>query len=320
MIKVHLDTDLGGDIDDLCALALLLRQEDVQITGITTVAENEGKRAGYVHYVLELEERGDIPVAAGADGAGGYFRDKPGLPAEERYWPAPVVAAPGPVDEALDLIKSSLDQGAKVIGIGPFTNLSLYDQRYPGDLKGAKITLMGGYVYPVRPGFPQWGNEMDYNVQVDVGSAQQVIERAEVCLVPLSVSVETALRRSYLPALRRSGELGRLIARQAEAFADEWKYERAFAETCDGLPDDLINFQHDALACAIALGWNEGVEIEELPLILEVKDGWLLERIDERGKAIQVVTKVDGEAFGRYWLDQMLEGRKISWRGRPAGR
>ena len=45
MIKVHVDTDLGGDIDDLCALAMLLRREDVEITGITTVAENGGKRA-----------------------------------------------------------------------------------------------------------------------------------------------------------------------------------------------------------------------------------------------------------------------------------
>ena len=31
--KVHLDTDLGGDIDDLCALAMLLRWKDVEITG-----------------------------------------------------------------------------------------------------------------------------------------------------------------------------------------------------------------------------------------------------------------------------------------------
>ncbi|MEJ2263914.1 MAG: hypothetical protein P8X95_10745 [Anaerolineales bacterium] len=94
---------------------------------------------------------------------------------------------------------------------------------------------------------------------------------------------------------------------RAEAFADEWKYESAFGETCDGLPDDLINFQHDPLACAIALGWNEGVEIEEIPLILEEKDGGLVERIDERGKTTRVVTKVDGEAFSQYWLDQILK-------------
>ncbi|MDO9130028.1 MAG: hypothetical protein Q7U34_09190, partial [Anaerolineales bacterium] len=54
--KIHLDTDLGGDIDDLCALALLLRwSEDVHLTGITTVAEANGRRAGYARHVLGLE-------------------------------------------------------------------------------------------------------------------------------------------------------------------------------------------------------------------------------------------------------------------------
>ncbi|HET6261312.1 MAG TPA: nucleoside hydrolase, partial [Chloroflexia bacterium] len=68
MNKVHLDTDLGGDIDDLCALAMLLRWPGgVHLTGITTVGEISGKRAGYVRYVLGLEGRDDIPVAAGAD-------------------------------------------------------------------------------------------------------------------------------------------------------------------------------------------------------------------------------------------------------------
>jgi len=42
MTKVHLDTDLGGDIDDLCALALLLRWPGVEITGITTVIDDGG--------------------------------------------------------------------------------------------------------------------------------------------------------------------------------------------------------------------------------------------------------------------------------------
>ncbi len=43
---VHLDTDLGGDIDDVCALALLLGQSVVELAGITTVAD----RAGYARY------------------------------------------------------------------------------------------------------------------------------------------------------------------------------------------------------------------------------------------------------------------------------
>lgn len=65
--RIHLDTDIGGDMDDLCALALLLRWPGVEITGITTVTEENGRRAGYVRYVLELEGRGHIPIAAGAD-------------------------------------------------------------------------------------------------------------------------------------------------------------------------------------------------------------------------------------------------------------
>ena len=73
------------------------------------------------------------------------------------------------------------------------------------------------------------------------------------------------------------------------------------------MPDDIINFQHDPLACAIALGWDDGVEIEELPLIVEEKDGWLHERIDPLGKPTRVVTKVDGPRFNEFWLDKLKQ-------------
>ena len=42
MPEIHLDTDLGGDMDDLCALVMLLRWQDDDFTGITTVAEANG--------------------------------------------------------------------------------------------------------------------------------------------------------------------------------------------------------------------------------------------------------------------------------------
>ena len=73
MIKVHLDTDLGGDIDDLCALAMLLRWPDVTLTGITVVGDTNGVRTGYTRYALGLEDRTDIPVAAGADVSQGFI-------------------------------------------------------------------------------------------------------------------------------------------------------------------------------------------------------------------------------------------------------
>ena len=103
---------------------------------------------------------------------------------------------------------------------------------------------------------------MDYNTQVDPESAQIVLERANPVLVTLSVTLKSALQSSSLPALRRAGPLGQLLARQAEAFAiEDGMDNHALGCTCDGLPHDIINFLHDPLACAIALGWSDGVVI-----------------------------------------------------------
>lgn len=62
---MHTDADIDGDIDDLCALALLLRCPGVEISGITTITEHSGKRAGYVRDVLALAGRASVPLAAG---------------------------------------------------------------------------------------------------------------------------------------------------------------------------------------------------------------------------------------------------------------
>jgi purine nucleosidase len=272
------------------------------------VAEANGRRAGYVCYILELEARNDIPVAAGADVSREFYRyPELGYPDEERYWPESIAPSPNDIDDALQLLKQSIEQEATIVAIGPFTNLCLLDLQYPGILMQANLFLMGGYIYPIRSGCPQWGNDMDWNIQVNVRSANHVIERSKPTLIPLSVTVETALRRAYLEDLRKSGALGQLIARQAEAFAIDEQNETKFGETCTGLPRDIINFQHDPLACAIALGWNDGVEIEEIPLMLEEKDGWLIEQIHPSGQLIRVVTKIDGPRFNEFWLNTILK-------------
>src|SRR5207302_4884796 len=107
----------------------------------------------------------------------------------------------------------------------------------------------------------------------------EVLEAAQPTLVPIEITAQTALRRAYLPALRRAGPLGQLIARQAEAFAQAERIEERYGRTCPGLPHDIINFQHDPLACAVALGWA-GVTVETLPLALTLEGDWLLEQID----------------------------------------
>ena len=165
MKKIHFDTDIGGDMDDLCALAMLLRWPDLDITGVTTVSDTQGRRAGYVHYVLSLMGRTDIPHAAGADVADGYYRYELGYPSEEENWPEPITPRPEPPEHAISLLKHSVEQGAVIVAAGPYTNLMLLEKAYPGILKQANLFLMGGHVFDVPAGYPQWGNDMDYNIQ-----------------------------------------------------------------------------------------------------------------------------------------------------------
>jgi purine nucleosidase len=301
MTKIHLDTDIGGDMDDLCALAMLLKWPDLDITGVTTVSDDHGRRAGYVGYVLSLMERTDIAYAAGADVASGYYRYQLDYPPEEENWPEPTTPRPGSPDQAVALLKRSIEQGAVIVATGPLTNLMLLENQSPGILSHTNLFLMGGYVFDIPVGYPQWSREMDYNIQVDMSSARFVLEQANPTLVPVTVSCQTALRRAYLPRLAQAGRLGQLIVRQADLCARLEHYEQLYGETCPGLPRDVINFLHDPLACAIAVGWNEGVEMETIPLKLETRERWLYEIPDSDGTPTRLVTKIDGNAFNEYW-------------------
>ncbi|MGQ0604817.1 MAG: nucleoside hydrolase [Anaerolineales bacterium] len=304
-MKLHLDTDIGGDIDDLCALAMVLNWPEAELVAVTTNSDDQGKRAGYANYALGLAGRADITVAAGADVSLDCYRARPGLPDEAAYWPEPIPPAPGSLDDALALLERSIEQGAIIVAIGAYTNLALLEKRSSGILRRANLYLMGGYVHPPRDGFPPWDYDMDWNIQVDVTSAHFVIQHSTPTLIPLSVTVETSLRRAYLEALKQSGPLAQLIAKQAEAFAIEYNNEAQYGQTCAGLPNDTINFQHDPLACAIALGLTDEVEISEIHLRTEIVDGWLRQLTDEGGKPTRVVTRVNGEKFNEFWLKRV---------------
>jgi purine nucleosidase len=205
------------------------------------------------------------------------------------------------------MLRKGIEDGAIIIGIGPLTNLSMVEQQHPGILEQARLFLMGGFIYPPRAGYPDWKNEFDFNVQVDVKSAKLVLSNLNptTTLIPISVTAETALRRSSLERLRASGRLGELIAHQAEVFAQDEKMDAKYGATCANVPRDFVNFQHDPLACAIALGWDDGLVIEEVRIAVEERDGWLWERIDSAGRKMRVVTKVDGARFGEFWVELM---------------
>jgi purine nucleosidase len=302
-IKVHLDSDIGGDIDDLCALAMLLGWHGVDLVGVTTAAEDRGRRAGYAQRALAIAGRSDIPIAAGIDVSTGCFRFAPRYPSEQDYWDEPVPPLPGAADDALDLLSTNIASGAVVVAIGPYTNLAALEIREPGVLSRAQLVLMGTSVVPARQGFPAWGPDDDYNVQLDTGAAELVLASSDPLVVPLGPCLETVVCRADLPALKAGGALAQLVARQVSAFDDQWGNAEHWGIRSAGLPDDMVNFLYDPLACATAVGWT-GVTVSPLRLSWgRDTHGQLREWLDSAGKPFRVVTGVDGHQFHAVWLN-----------------
>lgn len=141
---------------------------------------------------------------------------------------------------------------------------------------------------------------MDWNVQWDTRAAEIVAATAPVTLVTLPVTLKAHLRASQLPRLRASGPLGELLARQAGAHAEDFKMGE-LGRGHPGLPDDLLNFQYDPVACAVAAGWP-GAVVEELTLRPVLEGGVLRFQGDPRGRRMRVVVDLDGERFTETWL------------------
>jgi purine nucleosidase len=298
-VRIHLDTDLGGDTDDACALAMLLGWPDVEITGVTTVADPGGRRAAYVAHMLRLAGRDDIPLAAGAEvSATTLGRANP--VDDERHWPASVTPRPSPPGAALDLLERSLDTGATLVAIGPYTNLALLEISRIGSLRRQPVVVMGGWVEPPAPGLPRWGPEMDFNVQWDTRAPEVVAATARLTMVTLPATLNAHLRRADLPRLWAAGPLGQLLARQSEAHAETYQMEK-LGRDHSGLPDDLLNFQYDPVACAVALGWS-GATVEDIR-VRPMRMGDVLSfQPHPDGRSTRAVLDVDGAAFRETWL------------------
>jgi hypothetical protein len=128
----------------------------------------------------------------------------------------------------------------------------------------------------------------------------QLWERCAPILVQLSVCLEARLREAHLARLREGGELARLVARQGELRGTEEDMRRMSREHPE-LPDDLLNFHYDPLACAVASGWD-GAQVEELELRTCTEEGVLSFPEEPGGRRTRVVTEVDGPCLEEEWL------------------
>jgi inosine-uridine nucleoside N-ribohydrolase len=167
--KVIFDTDIGDDIDDAYALALLLRSPEVQVAGVTTAFEDTHLRARLVTRFLNAAGRGDIPVYEGPKTAGkSHFTQ--GRWAEG----SPDRSYPDAIEFVLDMIRRNPGQ-ITLVTVAPLTNVGVLIRKDPATFRKLKrVVLMGGSVALGYGGKKE--PEVEWNILNDVAAAKALFE------------------------------------------------------------------------------------------------------------------------------------------------
>ncbi len=191
---VIVDTDVGDDIDDAFALALLLRSPELRIEGITTSFGDTALRTRLVRRLVHQAGRDDITVATG-----------PATPDPTRFtqasWATTEPATPSidAVSFLLDRLRAAPPGTITLIALAPLTTIGRAIQRDPaafGRLR--RVVMMGGSIrrgYGHVPGTTSGTPSVEYNVRSDPADLRRLIASGvPLTLMPLDAT-EIALPR-----------------------------------------------------------------------------------------------------------------------------
>jgi inosine-uridine nucleoside N-ribohydrolase len=145
---VILDTDIGDDIDDAFALALVLRSPELELLGVTTTFGDTELRAQLLDRYLKAVGRTGIPVAAGSrTPASNAFTQKPYALQLQNRSDAHTFIHPNAVDFLFEQIRAHPGE-ITLIAIGPLFNIQAAIARDPETFRNLKrVVIMGGSIY-----------------------------------------------------------------------------------------------------------------------------------------------------------------------------
>jgi inosine-uridine nucleoside N-ribohydrolase len=193
---IVLDTDIGGDIDDAFALALVLHSPELDLRAVTTVSGDTQARARLAAKMLSVAGHPNVPVAAGTPGAH--------MDAPQTQW-ADGFSSPALVSKnAVELMQSVLDRGqgkVMIVAVGPLTNVAALLQQHPEEKqKIRQIVLMGGSIK--RGYYPNSGPTPEYNIAADAAASKVVFSSGlPILMAPLDVTARLQLEQPNLDRL-----------------------------------------------------------------------------------------------------------------------
>jgi purine nucleosidase len=204
MHKIILDTDIGTDVDDALALAVLLGSKEVDLIGITTVYGDARLRSTIAMHLCSLLNR-KIPTFIGeskplsgreiwmSGSEGKNFKDL------DSFTPETTSA----VDFLVETVLAQ-PQSIDVIAIGPLTNIARAIQNNLHFAEKVKrVWIMGG-------DFTQ--SRVEHNFKCDIDAARIVLESSiPISILDLPSSQKTIIRMDEIEQIRNAPVFGALL-------------------------------------------------------------------------------------------------------------
>ncbi|HNZ17249.1 MAG TPA: nucleoside hydrolase [Candidatus Hydrogenedentes bacterium] len=183
-VPVILDTDIGSDIDDTWALAMMLGSPQIDLKLITTAFRDTPTKTRLVAKLLERWHRTDVPIGTGVKTADGGINQLDWL-GEYDIKSYPGVVYEDGVQALIDTIKKS-DREITLVVLGPQGNLREALKRDPSIAENARVVTMAGSVHIGYQGHE--GRQPEWNVKADIEAARAVFQAPwEIVMNPLDL-------------------------------------------------------------------------------------------------------------------------------------
>lgn len=199
-VPVILDTDLGDDIDDTWALAMLLRSPQLDLKLVTTTYGKAEYRARVIAKLLTVAGRSDVPVGLGAGGSEGSGKQQAWAEGFDLASYAGKVHRDG-VQALIDTIMAS-PRPIILLSIGPSNTVAAALARQPAIAAKAVFVGMQG---AVRKGYNGGAVCPEWNVKANVPAARAALLAPwrQAVITPLDTCGLVRLRGERLETLKR---------------------------------------------------------------------------------------------------------------------